>query len=86
MMEMERAASSGDPDREAKTWHAKLAETERKHDGYLDLAAEGIMGREELRESPPPWRRCAARPRGSWKPSESARSGSRGWSGTRTPC
>jgi DNA repair exonuclease SbcCD ATPase subunit len=52
MMEMERAASSGDPDREAKTWHAKLAETERKHDGYLDLAAEGIIGREELREKP----------------------------------
>ena len=50
MMEMERAASCGDPDREAKTWHAKLAETERKHDGYLDLAAEGIMGREALRE------------------------------------
>jgi DNA repair exonuclease SbcCD ATPase subunit len=50
MIELERAASRGDPDREAKTWHKKLTEADRKRDGYLDLAAEGIMGREELRE------------------------------------
>ena len=50
MIELERAASRGDPEREAKTWHKKLAEADRKRDGYLDLAAEGIMGREEPRE------------------------------------
>ena len=31
-------------------WHKKLAEADRKRDGYLDLVADGIMGREELRE------------------------------------
>jgi site-specific DNA recombinase len=50
MIEMERAAGRGDPDREARAWHNKLAEAERKRDGYLDLAAEGIMGHDELRE------------------------------------
>jgi len=33
-------------------WHKKLAEADRKRDGYLDLAAEGIMNGEELREKP----------------------------------
>ena len=50
MVEMEREASRGDPDREAKIWHAKLAEADRKRDGFLDLAADGIMGRDELKE------------------------------------
>jgi isopenicillin N synthase-like dioxygenase len=50
MIELERAASRGALDREAKTWHKKLVEADRKRDGYLDLAAEGILGREELRE------------------------------------
>jgi site-specific DNA recombinase len=50
MIELERAASRGNPDREARAWHKKLAEADRKRDGYLDLAADGIMGREELRE------------------------------------
>jgi DNA repair exonuclease SbcCD ATPase subunit len=36
--------------REAKIWHKKLTEAERKRDGYLDLAADGIMGRDELKE------------------------------------
>ena len=50
MIEMERAATRGDPDREARTWHVKLAEADRKRSGYLDLAAEGIMDRDELME------------------------------------
>jgi hypothetical protein len=50
MIEMERAANRGDPDRDARAWHNKLAEADRKRDGYLHLAAEGIIGREELRE------------------------------------
>jgi hypothetical protein len=50
MIELERAAPQGDPDREARRWHKKLAKADRKRDGYLDLAADGIMGREELRE------------------------------------
>ncbi len=44
------AAGRGDPDREARAWHNKLAEADRKRDGYLDLAAEGIIGHDELRE------------------------------------
>jgi hypothetical protein len=50
MIEMERAATRGGPDREAKAWHGKLAKAARKRSGYLDLAAEGIMGRDELME------------------------------------
>ena len=34
----------------AKTWLKKLAEIERKRCGYIDLAADGIMERSELRE------------------------------------
>jgi DNA repair exonuclease SbcCD ATPase subunit len=50
MIEMERAATREDPDREARTWHVKLAAADRKRSGYLDLAAEGIMDRDELME------------------------------------
>jgi hypothetical protein len=50
MIEMERAATRGGPDWKAKAWHDKLAEAERKRSGYLDLAADGIMRREELME------------------------------------
>jgi len=57
-------ATRGDPDREAKASHSKLAEVAHKRSGYLDLAAEGIMGRDELMEKPLLWRRCARRLRG----------------------
>ena len=49
MIEDERDALRGDPEREAKAWLERLAALDRKRGGYLDLAAEGIMGREELR-------------------------------------
>jgi site-specific DNA recombinase len=49
MIEEQRRASRGDPALEAKAWLEKLASLDRKRGGYLDLAAEGIMGRDELR-------------------------------------
>ena len=49
MIELEREGMRGDPDRETKTWLEKLAEVDRKRSGYIDLAAEGIMDRDELR-------------------------------------
>jgi hypothetical protein len=39
----------GDPEREARAWLEKLAEADRRRDGYIDLAAEGILERDELR-------------------------------------
>jgi DNA repair exonuclease SbcCD ATPase subunit len=50
MIEMERAGTHSGPDRETKQWHRKLAEADRKRSGYLDLAAERIMDRDELME------------------------------------
>ena len=50
MIERERGGGGrGDPAAEARTWTDKLAEVGRKRDGYLDLAADGIVGRDELR-------------------------------------
>ena len=48
-VELMRQEMRGDPSSEAKAWADKLAEVERKRSGYLDLAAEGIMDRDELR-------------------------------------
>jgi site-specific DNA recombinase len=39
----------GDPQRDVRTLVERLEKLERRHSGYLDLAAEGIMGRDELR-------------------------------------
>ena len=49
MMEKERAVGRGEPEREVKAWLDKLAETDRRREGYLDLAADGLMEKEELR-------------------------------------
>jgi Recombinase zinc beta ribbon domain len=49
MVEEQRETMRGDPDREAKAWLERLDALDRKRGGYLDLAAEGIMGRDELR-------------------------------------
>jgi site-specific DNA recombinase len=49
MVEEQRESLRGDPDQEARAWLERLAALDRKRDGYLDLAAEGIMGRDELR-------------------------------------
>jgi site-specific DNA recombinase len=48
-LELMRQEVRGDPSLEAKAWADKLAEVGRKRSGYLDLAAEGIMDRDELR-------------------------------------
>jgi hypothetical protein len=49
MIEEQRRSSRGDPARESKAWLEKLAALDRKRSGYLDLAAERLMGRDELR-------------------------------------
>jgi site-specific DNA recombinase len=49
MIELKRQSLRGDPNREAKVWLDKLTELDRKRSGYIDLAADGIMDRDELR-------------------------------------
>lgn len=49
-MEREKHAMRGDPDREAKDLAARLDKLERRRSGYLDLAADGDMSRDELRD------------------------------------
>jgi hypothetical protein len=48
MIEMERAATRGNPDREAKAWHDKLTEVDAERRGYLRLAARGSITDAEL--------------------------------------
>jgi site-specific DNA recombinase len=49
MIEEQRGSLGGDPEGEARMWLERLAALDRKRSGYLDLAAEGIMDRDELR-------------------------------------
>jgi site-specific DNA recombinase len=49
MIELEREGLRGDPDRKAKAWLEKLAETDRKRSGFQDMAAEGLITFDELR-------------------------------------
>jgi site-specific DNA recombinase len=49
MIEEQRGSLRGDPEGEARTWLERLAALDRKRSGYLDLAAKGIMDRDELR-------------------------------------
>jgi hypothetical protein len=49
MIEEERKGVRADPERESKSWLQRLAEVDRKRDGYLELAAEGFLDRDELR-------------------------------------
>jgi len=50
MIEEEKTVMRGNPEREAKTWLSKLAEVDRKRSGFQDMAAEGLITFEELRE------------------------------------
>jgi chromosome segregation ATPase len=50
MVELERKSVRGDPEREAKVWLDKLAEADRKRSGFQDMAAEGLITFDELRE------------------------------------
>jgi chromosome segregation ATPase len=49
MIEEQRGSLRGDPEGEARTWLERLAALDRKRRGYLDLTAEGILDRDELR-------------------------------------
>jgi DNA repair ATPase RecN len=49
VLEQERRDTRGDPEREAKAWHDKLAEVDRKRSGFQDMAAEGLITLDELR-------------------------------------
>ena len=51
MIEQERAGLRGDPDKEVKSWHAKLSEVDQERRGYLRLAAKGRLTDEELDEA-----------------------------------
>ncbi len=48
-VERRKAHLRGDPDREAMALAGRLAKLERRRSGYLDLAADGDMSREDLR-------------------------------------
>ena len=50
LIEEERAALRGNPDRESGTWAKKLAEVDRKRSAYQDQQAEGLITLEELRK------------------------------------
>jgi hypothetical protein len=49
LIEQERQRGHGDPGREARMWLERLSEVDRKRSGYIDLAADGIMSRDELK-------------------------------------
>ena len=51
MIELERVGVRGDPEREAKGWLDKLAETDQERRGYQRLAAKGLVTDEELDEA-----------------------------------
>jgi site-specific DNA recombinase len=48
LIEQERQSVRGDPEREVRTWLEKLSQVDRKRSGYIDLAADGILSRDEL--------------------------------------
>jgi chromosome segregation ATPase len=50
MIELEREVLRGNPDREARTWLERLAETDRKRSSFQDMAAEGFITFDELRD------------------------------------
>ena len=49
LIEGERRAARGNPDREAEVWAKKLTEVERKRSAYQDQQAEGLITLDELR-------------------------------------
>ncbi|MBA2715025.1 MAG: recombinase zinc beta ribbon domain-containing protein, partial [Rubrobacteraceae bacterium] len=48
LIEQERQSMRRDPEGEARVWLEKLSKTDGKRSCYIDLAADGIMSREEL--------------------------------------
>ena len=49
LIEDERRAARGNPNREAEAWAKKLSEVERKRSAYQDQQAEGLITLDELR-------------------------------------
>src|SRR5215204_1636556 len=49
LIEQERQSVRGDPEREVRTWFDKLSEIDSKRSRYIDLAADGVMSRDELK-------------------------------------
>jgi hypothetical protein len=49
LIEQERRAHQGDPEREARAWLKKIAEVEHLRGRYQDMAAEGLITFDELR-------------------------------------
>jgi hypothetical protein len=49
LIEEERRASRGNPEREEASWARKLAEVDRKRGAYQDQQAEGLITLDELR-------------------------------------
>jgi site-specific DNA recombinase len=49
-MAEERTAMHGDPEREAKVWLERIAEADRQRKRAQDLAVEGLLSADELRE------------------------------------
>jgi flagellar motility protein MotE (MotC chaperone) len=49
LIEEERRAARGNPNREAEAWAKKLSEVERKRSAYQDQQAEGLITLDELR-------------------------------------
>jgi site-specific DNA recombinase len=49
LIEEERSATRGNPNREAQVWAKKLAEVNRKRSAYQDQQAEGLITLDELR-------------------------------------
>lgn len=49
LIEEERRAARGNPNREAEVWAKKLSEVERKRSAYQDQQAEGLITLDELR-------------------------------------
>ena len=50
MIEQESNSSRSDPGREIEAWLHKLGEVDRKRSGFQDMAAEGLITFDELRE------------------------------------
>jgi site-specific DNA recombinase len=50
MIEQKRAGLRGHPERDVKLWHNKLAEADSKRSHFQDMAAEGLITFDELRE------------------------------------
>ena len=50
MIEEEKSALRDDPEREVKTLLSKLSKLDRKRSGFQDMAAEGLITFDELRE------------------------------------